>query len=239
MALGAWLPLFQMQLAPGTGGPGADGAESITTFAPNQLPLTGFFDSSILEIAKLNAQALVKGASAESLTSDLTVTEGHRHEGTHEAVLRWRQIVSMLFVNHGAAPILDAPDQANDALMITEIVETDFAMGFAWLSSEEAASIIPRVRVSTDGTATVTAWIALRFYTLAGTLFKTIWPAFIVSTDTLQDRVWYEGDPIDLRDATADATVTERYPVLVKISGILSSADAALALHELSLGVET
>ncbi len=243
MALGAWLPLFQTLTAPGTAGTAAGssvigGAELLTTFPPNTLALTGFFDSTIPEIAKHNAQALVKGASADSLTADQSVTAGHKHEGTHEAVLRWRQLASYIFATNSQYPTIPAETYPVDAIALYSATEQKLAMGVLWIGEEEAASVVPRVRVSFDNDVSCNAYLLLRYYDRERTLFLTTAPAFSFLTDVVEERVWHEGDAVDLRAALADAAVPSRKMIVWELTGYLVPSTEQIAIHELSFGVE-
>lgn len=236
MALGAWLLLFQNNLRPGgPGGPG--GAEALTTFAPNKVRLTSFHDSHLHEIAKENTQALYLGATGSSLYEDETITSGHTHCEGPESALLWRQVANFKLTNLSAGTIGASPDEAFDAALVESAIETDLAQGELWLTELQAASLIPRIQVSTDASLTDTARLCLRYYQTDGTLIATQSPAISVSTSHLLVREWAEGTAIDLRDAEVDDDFPTRRALLVKLSTFLDGGLEPIAVHELSFGV--
>lgn len=226
MALGAWLPLFQMGLEAGE----AD-AEALTTFPPNALPLTGFYDSSIPEVAKNNAQALVLGATGLPLTADLTVTEGHKHE-TEAGLLGWRQLGSLLFEARAAYTIGSAPDECYDALLIDQSAETKLGIARLWLTLLDAAEVAPRVRL-THAAAVGSLILTVRYYSLAGTLLLST--SETLDTSTARTREWVDLAGVDLSGSTVDATFSGRIPLIVKVYGS-KLGSVSVALHEIAWG---
>lgn len=209
-------------------------AEKLTTWPPNKLPATAFLDSEVLRVAKQNTQAIVLGATGFQLTTDLTVTEGHKHE-TSTTRLSWRQIATHVLLNHGADSIGAAPDECWDAVLIDGTSPIELASIRLWLTEAEASDLIPRVRVSNDNSAIADCTLTFDFYDLDLVLFTTYDLTF--STATLRNREWVDGVAQDFSAASADAVVTTRYPLICLVSGYLDTAVEFVAIHEIAFGV--
>lgn len=208
---------------------------SLTTLAPNRIPTTGFLDSELLEVCKLNAQALVLGATGVNHSADLTVSAGHTHN-TPSTRLAWRQIASHLFVNNEGFTVGAAPAECYDATLVSLASTIEIAALRLWVNALELADIIPRVRVSNDNSATATCEINFDFYEADGlTLLRNYTISF--DTSTARSREWIDGVSQDLSGATADTDVPTRYPLLVFVSAQLDAAIESVALHEIAFGV--
>ena len=206
--------------------------EKLTTYAANALPLTSFFDQNVLERCKNNAQALVLGATGAALTTDLTVSAGHKHD-TSAGKIIWRQICAYPFFNNGAASIGAAPDECYDALKINATSETDYARLRLWLTAGQAATLTARVRVSHANHAD-TCTVKLYLYTLAGTGSTTKSKA--ISQASVRAREWVDFAAVDVSAYTVDATWGARIPLLVLLTGIVTTGANAVALHEIAFG---
>lgn len=212
--------------------------EYLTTFPPNWLPLTGFFDASIFEVARNNLGALVLGATGDKHTADLSVSAGHKHDGLYSR-LRWRQIASFPFVNNGqaVASVGAAPDECYDALVLNSATTVVLAQCRFWVSAIDAPRFVPRVRISNDNSVTVTVTLTLEYYrpsdmTLLGSQTITF------DTSVVRNRQWVDGTVIGATIGGADPDVASRYIHLVRLSGIQSAATEAVAIHELAFGVQ-
>jgi hypothetical protein len=212
--------------------------EHVTTFPPNWLPLTGFFDAGIFEVCRNNLGALVLGATGDKHTADLTVSAGHKHDGLYSR-LRWRQIASFPFVNNGqaVASVGAAPDECYDALVLNSATTQVLAQCRFWGARIDVERIIPRLRVSNDNSATNTVTLTLDFYEPdLSTLVASM--TIVFDTSVVRARQWIDGAVVDLTAASADADVSDRRPLIVRLSGIQSAATEPVAIHELAFGVQ-
>lgn len=208
--------------------------ELLTTFPPNWLPLTGWYDSQILEIAKHNTQALVFGGRGEVMTEDVIVSTGHRHD-TVQSWLSWKQIANVLFQNFGASSVGSSPDECVDAMGITaDATETDMSWQRLHLLPIEAKAITARIRVSHDA-GTVNAVVTLYYYDTAMNFIKA--SVLPVTVDTAENRVWYYFDTVDLSMLPDD--FSGKRPVLVRLTGFKDAGTEDIAIHELGFGVTT
>lgn len=212
--------------------------ENLTTFAPNRMPLTGYFDAEILEVAKNNLQALVAGAIGDNLTADLTVTEGHKHDNDAHRLL-WRQLASFPLLNNCSPtfpPFGTAPDEVFDSVAIDDNSDLDLAVLCLLVTAADAAVLIPRVKVSNDNSATTDCNITLSFYeTDCTTLVAT--QTITISTATARDRVWVDGSAIDCSGGAADVDLPSHVPLVVFVTGALDADTEDVALHEIAFGV--
>jgi hypothetical protein len=208
--------------------------ELLSTFPPNALTLTDYFSSSVLEVMKHNAQALVLGATGLDFTVDLVITEGHKHDAI-ESRLSWRQLQTYLFVNNVGGVVGASPDECLDALAVAETAETDLARVRLWVPTLEAPGIIPRVRVSCEANPGETGTLTLYFLELDGSSITST--TILVPQDTALDRAWVDGSPVDLSGLTVDVDFPARIPALVRVTGAVSDTSTPLALHELAFGV--
>ena len=206
-------------------------AEKLTTFAPNMLPLTGFYSSLIPEIAQRNAQALVFGSLGTRFVADQEVVYGHRHD-TLDNRLRWRQHSNVLFFNNGASSIGSAPDECYDAFLLNQGSETELAWMRGFLSGVSARWAQPRIRLSNAaGAATIT--ITLYYYQPGKVLFGSV--AKTISTATLRARAWVDLGYLDLSTMAPDESIG-RIPIVVLVKGSISGGESA-AVHEIAFGV--
>lgn len=208
--------------------------DNLTTFAPNALPLTGYFDASIIERARDNAAALVLGATGAKHTGDLVGTEGHTHDSIYSRCA-WKQIATFLFVNFAASSIGSSPDECQDALLINTASD-NLARGRFWCSKVDAARLIPRFRISNGNAINVSVSLIFDFYE-PSTMNLISSNSLVLSTATTRNRVWVEAPPVDLSAAAADPTIASRIPVIVHLIGALTPATEFVALHEFELGV--
>lgn len=218
---------------------GGSPVKALTTWAPNRLPPTSFFDLGILEVSANNNKSLVLGATSDLFTSDLTVTAGHLHTSA-DTRLKWRQIATFPMVNNGNTfppSVGSAPDECIDSWIVTDAgAVREKCILRLFLNAYELGDLIPRVRVSNDNSATTNCNIKFDFYELdLTTLIATYTLTF--STATLRDRDWVDGVTQDLTGATVDADVAGWYPLIVVISASLDAATEPVAVHEIAFGV--
>lgn len=212
--------------------------ENLTTFAPNRMPLTSFFDVEFIEIAKNNLQALVLGASGANFTSDLSVSEGHKHEVDADRI-RWRQLASFPLLNNGSPtfpPFGTAPDEVVDSVLINDITDIELAVLCLFVSAADAAVLVPRVKLSNDNSATTDCSITLNFYEADCTTFVAT-TTITVSTATARNRVWVDGTTVDCSAAAVDVDLPSRLPLVVFVSAALVADVEDVALHEIAFGV--
>jgi len=218
---------------------GGSPVEALTTWAPNRLPPTSFFDLGILEVSANNNKSIVLGATAALFTADLTVSAGHNHVSSTTRI-KWRQIASFPMLNNADAfppAVGSAPNEAFDSWIVNAAgpVREKCTLRL-FLNAYELTDLIPRVRASNDNSATTNCNIQFDFYQLdLTTLVATYTLTF--STATLRDRAWVDGVTQDLTGAAQDATIAGWYPLVVVISANLDAATEPVAIHEIAFGV--
>lgn len=217
---------------------GGSPVEALTTWAPNRLPPTAFFDLGIFEIAANNNKSIVLGATAALFTADLTVTVGHNHR-TDDTRLKWRQIATFPMVNNGDTfppSVGSAPDECIDSWIVSNsgTVREKCTLRL-FLNAYELTDLIPRVRVSNDNSATTNCNVRFEFFDVDMVSLTAYTLTF--STATLRDRVWVDGVTQDLTGANEDADVAGWYSVIVLVSASLDAATENVAIHEIAFGV--
>ena len=209
--------------------------EYLTTFAPNTLPLTGFFDSSIVEKARNNAAALVLALTAAKHTADLAVTAGHRHDALYTR-LWWRQIAQWTFAGYSGVNVGPLPGELYGFLGLNSVATVTLAFTRGWAQPVDMSRVVPRIRITNDNSATNTTTITLEFYN-PSTLALLTSTTIVFSTAVARTKAWLEALPIDLSAGLADPGTASRIPLLVKIKGAQSAANEPVGIHELQLGV--
>lgn len=208
--------------------------EKLRTFAPNHPVLTDFHSQLVPDFCKHNAQALVLGATGETLSDDRSVSAGHKHD-TEESAIVWRQVATYKLQNGLASSIGSAPDQCTDALLVGSTSETDLALLLLWLSPLEAAALEVRLRYSNSVSFDDLAMFSVYFSALDGTPFTD--SGFSIDTNSIADREWFAAPPIDVSGGTVDADFASRIPFLVRLTGQLADLTQKVALHEIAFGV--
>jgi len=209
--------------------------ENLTTFAPNRLPLTDYLSVETHEIVKHNAQALFLGATDGALTTDETISAGHKH-ASGATRLAWKQLHTFQLFNSEGAVVGTAPEECFDACLISSTSSVELAGLHLFISAADAAILIPRVRVSNDNSATTTCTITLDFYEPDGTTL-VLSTTIVFTTATLRDRVWIDGAAIDVDAGAVDVDHADRIPLLCFVSGVLAADTEDVAVHEIAFGV--
>jgi len=210
-------------------------SEPLTTYAPNHLALTSFYESGILEVSKYNTQALYLGLTGLNFTTDETITVGHKHDD-EDSRLSWHQVATFPLLNQGAPTIIAAPDEAYDAVQIDTTGFVVLAVLRLFVSPIEASQIVPRIKVSNDNSAIVNCTIKMDFYELDfSTLLLT--QSVVFSTLSARNRVWIDNLAVDLSAASPDVDWPEKLPIVCVVSGKLAAATEFVALHEVAFGV--
>jgi hypothetical protein len=208
----------------------------LRTFPANSLGMASFFGAQQLHQMGENSKALTFGATGVPLIADLVVGQGHQHN-TRASRLRWRQLATFPFVNSSISG-----DDIEDALCLRATANTKRAVVKLVIPQSDAYYVIPRFRVSVASapSATITAQLTLKYYTMAGVLFLTA-PSLNVNTARVIDREWVECPPVDL--ITAGASFDVNFPLMlvyscfVELETTMSAITEFVYIHELSWGV--
>jgi len=200
--------------------------EKLTTFAKNNLLPTSFLASSLPKKIQKNTDAIVYGLTGDTLDADLEVTEGHKHND-NRSQLRWKQIASYNFVNFHSS--------ISEAVRLDSTSETNLAVFNLWIPSDYITSVVCRIRVSSAGSSNVLATFRIKFNESDYSTDYT--KEILLTTHRAYDNEWIETEGIDINGMPSDVDIAGFYPVIVQLTGFLSSLSEFVSLHEISFGI--